>query len=167
MADEKARGSGVARNRAAEPKRVEGSTIRNSRTTLSKIRSAAVEEFGSVGFGRSNVDRIARLAGVTKQLIYHYYPRKKELYADAVNSFAHNYFTCLLEADFDQQDPNEAITQFARRLADFYTANRAVAGLVIDQSLPHGKLFKGGAAEMRLRAQLLDRLDAALARSRA
>ena len=134
------------------------------RTNLQNIRKAAIREFGSEGFGRSNVAHIAEMAGVTKQLIYHYYPRKEELYADAVNSFANGYFTNLLESGLEMDDPRQAIETFAHRLAGFYTANRAVTGLVIDQSFQHGATFKGETEVLRMRAQLLERLERTLQR---
>ena len=41
---------------------------------------AAEERFGAVGFKKANVDEIAARAGVSKPLIYRYFPSKEALY---------------------------------------------------------------------------------------
>ena len=48
-------------------------------TTPERILDAAAAEFAEHGFAGSRVDRIARLAGCNKQLLYHYFGSKEGL----------------------------------------------------------------------------------------
>ena len=50
----------------------------------SSILAAATEEFASAGFAGGRVERIAKSARVNKQLIFHYFRSKDDLYAAAV-----------------------------------------------------------------------------------
>lgn len=49
-----------------------------------RILAAAREEFGSEGFAGARVQRIARRAGVNKQLLYYYFGSKERLYRAVV-----------------------------------------------------------------------------------
>jgi TetR/AcrR family transcriptional regulator len=48
------------------------------------IETAAREEFARLGFHGARVERIARTAGVNKQLIYYYFGSKRSLYEHAL-----------------------------------------------------------------------------------
>ena len=48
------------------------------------ILKAAASEFGAVGFSGGRVERIARGAGVSKQLVFHYFKTKEQLYSTVV-----------------------------------------------------------------------------------
>jgi AcrR family transcriptional regulator len=55
--------------------------IRNAARTRGKILDAARAEFGEHGLSGGRVERVARRAGVKKQLIYHYFRSKEALYS--------------------------------------------------------------------------------------
>jgi AcrR family transcriptional regulator len=50
----------------------------------SRVLQAAVEEFGARGFAGARMDAIARAAGVSKQLPFHYFKSKEILFQAAV-----------------------------------------------------------------------------------
>jgi TetR/AcrR family transcriptional regulator len=54
--------------------------VRNSEASRAKILDAARAEFVTHGLSGARVDRIAERAGVNKNLIYHYFQSKEELY---------------------------------------------------------------------------------------
>ncbi len=63
---------------AAKPKT--GVVTRDPEATRARILEAATEAFAGLGLGGARVDEIARLAGVNKALLYHYFGNKEALY---------------------------------------------------------------------------------------
>lgn len=57
---------------------------RDQSRSRSRIFAAAVEEFGLHGFAGARTDRIARLAGANKQLLYYYFGSKRGLFEAVV-----------------------------------------------------------------------------------
>ena len=53
---------------------------RDSAATKSALLATAVSEFAEKGFAGARVDEIAKRAGVNKQLLYHYFGSKDDLY---------------------------------------------------------------------------------------
>ena len=53
---------------------------RDPEATSQALLDAAVVEFSEHGFAGARVDRIAAIAGANKQLVYHYFGNKDELY---------------------------------------------------------------------------------------
>lgn len=55
-----------------------------ARAKRDQIREAAQELFLGRGFAASSTDAIAAAAGVSKETLYRYYPRKEDLFADVI-----------------------------------------------------------------------------------
>jgi AcrR family transcriptional regulator len=116
------------------------------------ILAAARGEFGQHGFAGARVDRIARRAGVNKQLIFYYFGSKRGLYRS------------VLEA------ASRAITDAASPPTSRYTTPeklRFVAGQVFDSVAANGDLVRtsllGGSSQERageVAAVPLERLTA-------
>ena len=65
--------------------------IRDAARTRAKILKAARDEFAARGFGGARVGVIAEAAGVTRQLLYHYFPSKDVLFEEVlVQKFSHH-----------------------------------------------------------------------------
>lgn len=62
--------------------------IRNAERTQKNILEAARNEFFNNGYKGARIESIADIAGVNKQLIYHYYKGKKELYEAVLANMA-------------------------------------------------------------------------------
>ncbi|HEX7943955.1 MAG TPA: TetR family transcriptional regulator [Phenylobacterium sp.] len=54
--------------------------IRDAARTRTKIMEAAREEFADRGLAGARIEAIARRAGLSKQLLYHYFPSKEALF---------------------------------------------------------------------------------------
>jgi TetR/AcrR family transcriptional regulator len=54
--------------------------VRDAARTRAKIVAAATDEFADKGFTGARVEAIGRRAGVNKQLLYHYFGNKEELF---------------------------------------------------------------------------------------
>ncbi len=58
--------------------------VRDAERTRGRIVEAAVREFAEKGFAGARVESIGRRAGVNKQLLYHYFGGKEELFREVV-----------------------------------------------------------------------------------
>ena len=56
-------------------------TLPNKRDTLDRLLASARENFALKGLDGARIEDIAREAGVTKQLVYHYYGSKASLFS--------------------------------------------------------------------------------------
>jgi TetR/AcrR family transcriptional regulator len=67
--------------------------IRDAARTRAKILAAARDEFAAHGLAGARIEAIARRAGLSKQLLYHYFPSKEALFQE------------ILEHKFSQPHP--------------------------------------------------------------
>lgn len=106
--------------------------------TVERILGAAHEEFAGKGFGGASIERIAREAGVTKQLVYHYFGSKDQLYRLTLESTAMG-MKALLDSDAHHElSAVNTLVLVANRIMDEYIRNPSYAGLTLDQWLHHG-----------------------------
>jgi AcrR family transcriptional regulator len=56
--------------------------IRDAARTRAKIMEAARDEFAAHGLAGARIEAIARRAGLSKQLLYHYFPSKEALFQE-------------------------------------------------------------------------------------
>jgi TetR/AcrR family transcriptional regulator len=70
--------------------------IRDAARTRAKIMEAARDEFAAHGLAGARIEAIARRAGLSKQLLYHYFPSKEALFEE------------ILERKFSQLRPPPA-----------------------------------------------------------
>ena len=76
-----------------------GRREQRKRDTRSRLVTAARELFVARGYDETSIDEIARRAGVSKGLLYHYFPSKRAFYVAAVREAARQL---LEETDIDQ-----------------------------------------------------------------
>jgi AcrR family transcriptional regulator len=88
----------------------------NKRDTLRRIAGAARREFAARGLAEARVDDIAQAAGVTKQLVYHYFRSKEELFACVLDESSAQAMGALLELELDHLPPREALRALLDRM---------------------------------------------------
>jgi TetR/AcrR family transcriptional regulator len=120
------------------------------------IMAAARQEFGQQGFAGGRVDRIARRAGVNKQLIFYYFGSKRGLYRSVLEAASSAIAAAASTPDERRTTPEKL---------------RLIAGQVFDSVADNGDLVRtsllGGSPEEKagaLVAQPLERLSATVAR---
>lgn len=86
--------------------------------TLQRIVDAARSEFADKGIAKARVESIATTAGVTKQLIYHYYQSKEQLFACVLDESSSNAMSRLIDKNYADKTPREALKDF---IHDFST----------------------------------------------
>lgn len=92
----------------------------NKRDTLRRIAGAARREFVSKGLADARVDDIAQAAGVTKQLVYHYFRSKEELFACVLDESSAEAMNELVSLELDHLPPREALRALLQRMVQPY-----------------------------------------------
>lgn len=112
--------------------------IKDKGVTLERILKAAQREFSSRGFDGASIEQIARAANVTKQLIYHYFDSKDQLYRTTLESVANELQLLVDPEACARLGALDALTLVANRTIDEYLKHPSYAALTLDQGLHHG-----------------------------
>ena len=104
-------------------------------TTLADIMAAARSEFAERGFEGARMEQIARLAGVSKQMIYHYFTDKAELYGILLDQAAQESRWLGDRDDYDRLPPAEAMALFVGRVFDTYRDRPAINRMTMDEAI--------------------------------
>ncbi|WP_456284372.1 TetR/AcrR family transcriptional regulator [Microbacterium sp. JZ70] len=96
-------------------------------TARERILRAAAAEFAEHGFSGARINRIAQLADVNKQLIYHYFDSKDGIYAAVLGE--------MLTSMHDSIESASGIREFARRQIGEPEARRAWSRMVAWEGL--------------------------------
>lgn len=81
----------------------------DKRETLRRISAAARREFAAKGLADARIDDIAHAAGVTKQLVYHYFRSKEELFACVLEDSSATTMGELVAVELDHLAPRDAL----------------------------------------------------------
>src|SRR5690606_2691566 len=147
------RGTAIPKCRAARtmaprpaPRHVHGIPMPNKpkpqkgdKDGMQRILLAARNEFCRAGLSGAKLEVIALEAGVSKQLIHHYFRTKTELYAATVDDATRDVMAQLNGIDYEQCPPEEALTRFIHRLFHLLHEHPFVAGIFNDQNLRGGE----------------------------
>ena len=64
--------------------------VRDPEKSRARILQAARDEFARHGLGGARVDRIAKVAGLNKRMLYHYFGNKDDLFSAVLEAnYAH------------------------------------------------------------------------------
>lgn len=77
-----------------------------------RIIHAAIAELGEKGFAATTMKDVAARAGASKQLVYHYFENKNELFSAAVDEVSRQNHWKLFNTDFTSLPPVEAVQRF-------------------------------------------------------
>jgi AcrR family transcriptional regulator len=107
------------------------------RATLARILAAARDEFAANGLAGARVDAIAAAAGVTKQLVYHYFEGKEKLFAAVLAEASAAVMAELVGLDVAHLPPSEAMRAFLNHIFDQYDADPQLRSLSQEGSRYH------------------------------
>ncbi len=136
----------------------------DKRETIRRILDAARQEFAAKGLADARIDVIAQQAGVTKQLVYHYFKGKTELFACVLDESSDKAMSHLVAQDLGHLAPVEAMRAFLGEMFDQFQRTPSLGSLA-----PEGIRFHASHTTPRARfpelAPLLDgKLQAILVR---
>ena len=110
----------------------------SSATTIARILDSARNTFAEHGFDGARLDVIAKDAGVTKQLVYHYFKTKEELYGVVLDRVAEEMRVLLEDPDYEILPPREALRRFAERVHNALAERPYMVAMTLDQGLHRG-----------------------------
>jgi AcrR family transcriptional regulator len=108
------------------------------RATITRVLKEARQAFSDKGLAGARVDDIARAAGVTKQLIYHYFDSKEQLFSSVLHESAMGVLAELLALELDHLPPTEALQIFLEYALDQYRLDPALGSLAQESLRFHG-----------------------------
>lgn len=102
---------------------------------LERILSAAKAEFAANGYAAASLSEIARRAGVSKQLVHHYFHDRNELYNAIVANVTSSILDLYESTPYKSLSPTEAITRLVSDIIDLHIVVPALATLTLDQGI--------------------------------
>lgn len=137
---------------------------RTKRSTRELLLAAAREEFARRGLEGARVDDIARLAGVNKQLVYHHFGNKDDLYRAVIESVYAEIRSRERELDLTRLDPLEAMRRLIEFSFDYLAANRDFIALLTDENIHEARHVRQVADMQAMHSPLIELIGATLRR---
>jgi AcrR family transcriptional regulator len=120
---------------AASTKKTKTSRTRDPDATRQRVLLAAKTEFAYNGLSGGRVDAIAKRAKANKQMIYHYFGSKKELYLRVLEEAYRDIRLAEAGLELDHLDPVEALKVLVVFTWDYYLKNPEFLALVTTENL--------------------------------
>jgi Transcriptional regulator len=108
------------------------------RETIDKILQAAAKEIQTKGIDSARISVIAAEAGVTKQLVYHYFETKDHMYVSILESAAEGMRLTKNVDIYQTLEPSAAIELIIDTIFTGFAKNPSYTVLALDQALHHG-----------------------------
>ncbi|RYJ59967.1 TetR family transcriptional regulator [Pseudomonas songnenensis] len=137
------------------------------RNTMNKLLAAARNEFGSKGLGGARVENIAQEAGVTKQLVYHYYGSKESLFVAVLDESSESIMSELVALEIEQLAPPAALRAMLNRFFDQYCHDPLLGALALEGIRYHDAHETPRNRFLEMAPGLIAKLDAILQRGAA
>ncbi|MGO4393141.1 TetR/AcrR family transcriptional regulator [Variovorax sp. M-6] len=137
---------------------------RDAAATRAALTEAAVGEFSRNGFAGARVDEIARVAGVNKQLVYHYFESKQGLYLVALESVYAEIREKEQRLSLGELEPVEAMTQLIAFSFDYLAEHPEFIALLTDENRSQGSHILGSERLQKMHSPFIEMLEATLKR---
>jgi len=147
---------------ASAPKKA--TARRDAAATREALVQAAVDEFSRSGFAGARVDEIARVAGVNKQLVYHYFENKQGLYLVALESVYAQIREKEQALSLGALEPVEAMTQLIGFSFDYLAEHPEFIALLADENRNQGQHILASERLKRMHSPFIDMLQSTLER---
>lgn len=102
-------------------------------TTRDRILAGARKEFSDKGFEGSRVDRIARVAGINKAMIYYHFASKDALYQAVIEDLFAELRVVIRSAVEEQPDLEGLFSKFAGYYRTLFESSDELAPLVLHE----------------------------------
>ena len=121
---------------------------RDPEGTRRALLAAAVAEFAGKGLAGARVDEIARIAGVNKQLVYHYFGSKEDLFQAALESVYAEIRAREQDLHLADLPPREAMEALVGFSFDYLAAHPEFIAILNDENRHAGR-HVGGSGNVR------------------
>jgi AcrR family transcriptional regulator len=112
-------------------------SLPRKRQTLARVLSEARLAFSMHGLAGARIDDIARAAGVTKQLIYHYFSSKEDLFSSVLDESVQDVLADLLTLELEHLPPTQAMRVLLEHSFDQYRMHPALSALAQESLRQH------------------------------
>jgi TetR/AcrR family transcriptional regulator len=140
---------------------------RNAEATRARILETARVEFVTNGLNGARVDRIAEQAGVNKNLIYHYFGSKDDLYLEVLEGIYAGLRAKQQDEDLRGKPPVAAMAQLVANMFDHFVATPELIRLMSVENIHYAQHLKRSTSIKPLYRGLLDTLEDLLRRGQA
>lgn len=107
-------------------------TNTNKRNTLNRLLEVARQEFSTKGLSGARIEEIAREAGVTKQLVYHYYGSKERLFSAVLDESSNRIMAELIALEVEHLAPTLALREILNYCFDLYMKDPFLGALALE-----------------------------------
>jgi len=128
------------------------------------LLDAARKEFALKGLEGARVDEIAQRAGVNKQLVYHHFNNKEDLYKAVLESAYGQIRAEEALLDLGKTDAEDAMRKLIAFSFDYLDRNRDFVALLTDENLHRGRHLKKSSYLPELHSPLIAQIADTLER---
>jgi AcrR family transcriptional regulator len=139
---------------------------RNPERTKERILKAATKIFASRGFDGARVDRIADEARINKQLLYHHFGSKDDLFTAVLESAYQDIRSQESALELDSLRADKAILQLVEFTWRYYLANPDFIRLLNSENQLEARHLKGSSRTRAINASHIALAEKLLARGR-
>jgi TetR/AcrR family transcriptional regulator len=136
---------------------------RNPEQSRLRILDAALDSFATHGFGGARVDEIANQAGISKNLIYHYFESKEKLYLAVLERSLNAMRAHYDSMQFDLENPVVGMRQLIQETFNYFVATPELLSLMNTENLLKAKHLKASKKIRDLYRPIMQRLETLLA----
>ncbi|AMO77665.1 TetR family transcriptional regulator [Pseudomonas sp. R3.Fl] len=134
------------------------------RNTIRRLIEVARLEFAKKGLTGVRMEELAREAGITKQLVYHYYGSKEGLFIAVLDECSERVMSELVELDVDLLPPMQAMQGMLNHFFDQYRHDPLLGALALEGIHYHNTHETPRNRFLELTPRLIDKLDGILRR---
>ena len=131
------------------------------------LLSAATKHFSAHGLKGARIDEIAKTAGVNKQLVYHYFGSKDELYLKVLEDVYENFRAIDQELKLSNSEPVAALRRLIASTVGKMLRQQQFPALVIDENFHRARHVRKSARLKKLHREMLDVISELLKRGQA
>jgi TetR/AcrR family transcriptional regulator len=130
----------------------------NSDRTRKLILKHATDEFATKGYDGARVDSIARRFGLSKNMLYHYFGSKEDLFIAVLENSYKAFRARQQYIGTPHADPVEAISRLIAQTFSAFTENHKLVALLTSENLHKGRHIRRSRAIRPLYNPLIDRI---------
>lgn len=140
-------------------------TVRKRDPDRSKdaILTAATSEFSELGFDGARVDRICKRSGVSKNLVYHYFGGKEELFIEVMRNMYSKFRARQQSLDLSGLGPMEGMHALIAHTFKHLLESPEVIGLLNTENLHKAKHIRKSSEITSMYLPLIEKIEALLA----
>jgi TetR/AcrR family transcriptional regulator len=131
---------------------------KNSASSYDRILKAALDEFANKGIDGARVDEIARVSGANKNMIYHYFKSKENLFTAVLEHVYENVRSRQEDISLRTLDPTSAMRRLIERTAEIWIAVPEFNRLLASENLHRAKHVRRSKKIQKMYSPLIESL---------